>query len=811
MNKKNSTTGLHVLGYGKKICHSMCVLGVVFSLAISCTVNTPQLGPNPVREINPAANDSRIVRNNDENTLAGKVKHQNTPVPIVPDENYQTKSISGGQSSLKLSLIARIDPPVVDGIPVQASHVIIKNNLAYVSYNLAGDGFKGAVHIVDVTNPDRPVLKAEMLIRDTDINTLALDESNHLYLAGASDNSATDGATPSKIEIFQLDNGGTAFGQLLKTLVLPSYGSVDIKLLNNKIFVAVGAKDGGIAQINPTTLQSEKFTKMEDLRWLSSTSRGELVALQGTPGKLNVFGKKGAVQNSFPIPGLSDLFHKSTVDIKGNTAFVGASDGGFLAVNIYSGKLKEQIVPPKKRTNAVSVFGNFVFVANGEDGISVAEILPDNTLNVIGSLALQSDFSSNMIFYRDPFVFIANGRGGLNILNTVSEGGPVPTATPGTPVPTATAATPVPTVTPGTPVPTSNPGTPVPTSNPGTPAPTATPGTPEPSVDPAEMDKYVQVEKWREGAKAAISFTDDEGVPEPYEILMPEVERRGWKMTWFIETKAQLADGSWPHIKDAYLRGHEVADHTYTHPDMTTLNESQIRGEIESAIADLRKYIDPNIKLDSFAYPYEAWDERSKNIVLQYHRYARAGYMGEKPIPINDAYNPNWGYLNAMATTNDHPLTAWNRWVDLTVQSGGWFIEEWHGVSDGNRSGGWEPRTMDEFRSHFDKIQTYNKDIWVSPMGKVGNYIEKRQRTVVDVISWSSAGIRAVIKDRVNEPGFVVPLTFTVKLPQNWVPGQIKATQNGNPIVSSAVTGSSNLARIYVNLDQEAVIDISPQ
>jgi hypothetical protein len=805
----------------KKLSRTLLGLGMAFTLAISCTTNPPQTTQVPVRNLNPAENEKRIVRNNNENSLAEKVKQQFTPVPIIPPgsdkddsakkKSLETKSVNG-QDKLTLNLIAHIDAPVVDGIPVQATNVVIRNKLAYVSYNLAGDEFKGAVHIVDITNPLKPVLMAEMLLKDTDINTLTLDESGHLYLGGASENSGKEGSTPSKLDIFELDNNGTDFGKLVKSLELPSYGSLDIKFLNNKIFVAVGAKGGGIIKIDPGTLNVEKFTAMEDIRWLSTTSQGSLVALQGTPGKLNILNSDGAVQKSLPIPGLSDLFHKATTDIKNKTAYVGASDGGFLAVDLDSGNILNQVIPDHKRTNAVSVFGNFAFVANGEDGISVMELLPDNTVNVLGTLALQGAGSSNMVFYSDPFVFIADGRAGLNILNTGPETGPVPTATPGTPAPTAT---PVPTVTPGTPSPTSTPvATPMPTPIPTAPQPTPTP-IPEPSIDPVEMDKYVQVEKWPEGAKAAISLTDDEGVPEPYTILMPEVESRGWKMSFFIETKAQLADGSWPNIKNAYLRGHEVADHTYTHPDMTTLTNTQIRNEIENAIADLKKYVDPKIPLQSFAYPYEAWDDRVRSIVLQYHRYARAGDGGEKPIPINDAYNPNFGALNADANLRQYSLATWNNWVTLTVNSGGWLIEEYHGICQGPTcgadEGGWESRPLSEFKSHFDKIQSYNKDIWVDTMSKVGNYIEKRQRAVVDIISWSSSGIHAVIKDRVTEPGFVVPLTFKVKLPATWDANSLRATQNGNPVSIKPVEGEAGMARISVNLDQEADIDITRQ
>src|SRR5688572_12590333 len=126
-----------------KFANPVFVLGIAFTLAVSCTTTAPQLNTTPVNEVSPVENDGRIIRNNNESSLSGKIKHENTPVAIVPGSNFEIKKNdkhnnggegqsgggtenTAGHSNLTLSLIAGIEPPVVDGTPVQASHVIIK-------------------------------------------------------------------------------------------------------------------------------------------------------------------------------------------------------------------------------------------------------------------------------------------------------------------------------------------------------------------------------------------------------------------------------------------------------------------------------------------------------------------------------------------------------------------------------------------------------------------------------------------------------------------------------------------------------------
>ena len=100
---------------------------------------------------------------------------------------------------------------------------------------------------------------------------------------------------------------------------------------------------------------------------------------------------------------------------------------------------------------------------------------------------------------------------------------------------------------------------------------------------------------------------------------------------------------------------------------MTSLTEEELRWELEQGIVDLQSSIAWDLPLQSFAYPYEMWNEEVWEVVRQYHRYARAGDGGvpvpPNPVPLNDARYPEWGHLTAKAPTRYIPVASWDTWV----------------------------------------------------------------------------------------------------------------------------------------------------
>jgi peptidoglycan/xylan/chitin deacetylase (PgdA/CDA1 family) len=181
------------------------------------------------------------------------------------------------------------------------------------------------------------------------------------------------------------------------------------------------------------------------------------------------------------------------------------------------------------------------------------------------------------------------------LLVACSPGGPItqtptPTSTIGvTPsatwTPTATATlVPTPTNTP-LPTPTNTP-TPRPTNTPtprptNTPIPTATPysvcSTP-PGITPVSS---VEIDRGRTDQPLIALTFDAGGAATPTSQILDILAKHHLHVTWFIT-------GDWANASPDLLRrvvadGHEIGNHTMTHPDLTTLSDTQVCQQLTQA------------------------------------------------------------------------------------------------------------------------------------------------------------------------------------------------------------------------------------
>lgn len=85
-----------------------------------------------------------------------------------------------------------------------------------------------------------------------------------------------------------------------------------------------------------------------------------------------------------------------------------------------------------------------------------------------------------------------------------------------------------------------------------------------------------------------IAITFDDGPSAAYtEKLLDGLKERGVKVTFFVQ--GQSASGNLDILKRAYEEGHEIASHTWNHPDLTELSVSQIESQISRTEAVMDK------------------------------------------------------------------------------------------------------------------------------------------------------------------------------------------------------------------------------
>ena len=152
-------------------------------------------------------------------------------------------------------------------------------------------------------------------------------------------------------------------------------------------------------------------------------------------------------------------------------------------------------------------------------------------------------------------------------------------------------------------------------------------------------------------AKLVCLFFDD-AFKNQYEVALPVLLEYNYKATFgvitdYIGTGRDLMEYMGTgELEELAKYGMDIASHTKTHPDLTTLSDEQLREEIIESKIDLENM---GFEVSTMVYPYYAWNDK----VIEYtiaanFTCARAGWT-QKGV-----YNPS----NSDTKARYH-ITAW--------------------------------------------------------------------------------------------------------------------------------------------------------
>ncbi len=141
---------------------------------------------------------------------------------------------------------------------------------------------------------------------------------------------------------------------------------------------------------------------------------------------------------------------------------------------------------------------------------------------------------------------------------------------------------------------------------------------------------------WTDQYKKAITFSFDDGILQD-QRLVELLNRYGLKATFNINSGLGRNNGSF-HYKTTVVHrfdpkelvpiylGHEVAIHSFSHPDLTVLSIPQIKDELVKDLQNLESIFKQ--KVVGMAYPFGRFDDRVisvlKTLDIQYARTIEA-------------------------------------------------------------------------------------------------------------------------------------------------------------------------------------------
>lgn len=352
-----------------------------------------------------------------------------------------TRTMEAG-SVFGIEQIASLQPPVVDGTTLRATHVDVKGNLAYVSYNKEGATYLGAIDVVNISDKYNPVLISRLTSNVADINSLFIDNNGYLVFTGASakDNQGT--GRNSLIGYLALENGdfNHAFSNEsddprvnpISNLDYGNKGNAGVHILpfNGEAISITGAA-GAITRFtypgSLTAFDGQFAEEIEDLRY-AALKNNTLAVLSGVDGLMNF-----TVNEDFEL--ISKIStaplaaeSKRTIAWYGDNVLVSEGSQGAGIYNFEAGAklvslpLKTNPEAPEinledKVTNAVSTDGNFIYMANGGAGLDIIKL--NEALNPVAEGIAEIQGSANFVQAKGDYIYVASGSG-LKILKIIT-------------------------------------------------------------------------------------------------------------------------------------------------------------------------------------------------------------------------------------------------------------------------------------------------------------------------------------------------------------------------------------------------------
>lgn len=261
-------------------------------------------------------------------------------------------------------------------------------------------------------------------------------------------------------------------------------------------------------------------------------------------------------------------------------------------------------------------------------------------------------------------------------------------------------------------------------------------------------NELVRIAKFKGDKLAAISYTFDDGYVEHYTRVAPELEKRGFRGTFWVngtthqKNELQITDttrATWAQLKEMADHGHEISNHGWSHKNLTKLDDAGVMEEIRKNDSIILFRV--GIKPVTYCYAGNAKNDR----VI---RLASAGRVGTRTFQRS---------IGSKAT--DESL---EKWVAELIEKGEWGVGMTHGISYG----------YDYFRrpqvlwNHLDYVKSIENKIWVGTFREVSAYVAERESVRLKIIRKKNR-LKIIPSHSPDSKLFDEPLTLVVNTENN--------------------------------------------
>ncbi|MFV0338742.1 MAG: polysaccharide deacetylase family protein [Chthoniobacterales bacterium] len=277
-------------------------------------------------------------------------------------------------------------------------------------------------------------------------------------------------------------------------------------------------------------------------------------------------------------------------------------------------------------------------------------------------------------------------------------------------------------------------------------------------------DPRISIAGFSGNRAAAISYTFDDGLRDQYTVAIPMFNELGLKATFFIipgrvvatpeegeriKNKKRAWGGiSWPELKEMAEQGHEIGNHTWSHPNLTKLTAAEVEEQFSKADQSIQEHL--GILPLTIAFPFSAQTPEIEALALKNHL----------------AYRAYQTSISGQSTVENL-----NTWADKLVRDKKWGVIMGHGIAYGYAALT-DPEIL---REHLKYAKSHEADIWIDTFAHIAAY-KKQHDNAEHTVSEKADGLTLTLKSKLTPPLPNTPLTVLI---EGIRPKSAEATRNG--------------------------------
>lgn len=171
-------------------------------------------------------------------------------------------------------------------------------------------------------------------------------------------------------------------------------------------------------------------------------------------------------------------------------------------------------------------------------------------------------------------------------------------------------------------------------------------------------------------SQAMVSISFDDGHESNLSIGALELERRGWRGSFYLAPELLEGEGylSWAQAEGLAAKGHEIGAHSSTHRSLVEVPADELRDEVLGSLLQLEAIG----ARGGFAYPYGEFNEVIEPYVAANARYVRSSLHGLNDRRLDPAR------LKVIPVTSETTSAELTRSLDDAVATSSWIIFLFH-------------------------------------------------------------------------------------------------------------------------------------